>query len=276
MSVLIPKSVSFFFSSDPYNKAQNVSQDGSQFTVVLDQPICLPQAAMAATLSVTQASIWNNSFNISTSFGNDKIRIVTGESVLDLTIPDGLYSLSGLNSYLATQFVNLSLPSNLILISGDDATQKSIITFLNDGDSVDFTQVNSVRNILGFNSRVVISALAGFSEFSDEPANFNRVNSYLILSNLVSQGIPVNSIGQGIICQVPITVPPGSQINYQPYNPIQVDASELVGMGKNVFSFSLVDQNLRATPTAGESWNFVVVLNYFILLTRERVPLMQL
>jgi hypothetical protein len=97
----------------------------------------------------------------------------------------------------------------------------------------------------------------------------------LIRSNLVSQGIPVNSIGQGIIAQVPITVPPGSQINYSPFNPIPVDASELIGIGKNTFSFSLCDQNLRATPTAGETWNFVVVLNYFILLT-ERVPMMKM
>ena len=276
MSVLIPKSISYFFSSDQENKAQNVSQDGSQFTVVMDTPIHLPQAAMASTLTVTQASIWNNSYNISASFHNNKITIITGETVINLSIPDGLYSLSGLNAYLATQFVNLGLPSNLILISGDDATQKSVITFLNVGDEVDFSVPDSVRAILGFNSRVVVSQGAGFSEFSDESANFNRVNSYLIRSNIVSQGIPVNSIGQGIISQIPITVPPGSQINYQPYNPIQVDASELVGMGKNVFTFSLVDQNLRPTPTAGESWNFVLVLNYFILLTSDRVPMLQL
>ena len=257
MSVLIPKSTSFFFSSDAANKAQNVSEDGSQFSVVLDTPISLPQGALSATLSVNQASIWNTSYNISASFGNNKITIVESGTPITLTIPDGLYSLNGLNSYFATQFVNLGQPTNLILVSGDEATQKTIITFLKAGDRIDFTQPNSVRVLLGFNARVVISASAGFNEFSDEPANFNRVNSYLIRSNLVSQGIPVNSIGQGIIAQVPITVPPGSQINYQPFNPIPVDASELVGMGKNTFTFTLVDQDLRPTPTAGETWNFV-------------------
>ena len=289
MSVLIPKSTSFFFSSDPANKAHNVSVDGSQFTVVMDTPISLPQGAMSATLSVSQASIWNTSYNISAAFSNNvfAFRSVFGAPVPDvgpqvpiaysILLPDGLYSLSGFNAYLSTQFVNLGLPSNLITVTGDDATQKTILTFLLAGDQVDFTVANSVRGILGFDARLapVTAQTAGFNEFSDEPANFNRVNSYLIRSNLVSQGIPVNSIGQGIIAQVPITVPPGSQINYQPRNPIPVDASELVGLGKNAFTFSLVDQNLRATPTAGETWDFVLVLNYFVLLTSERVPMKQ-
>ena len=279
MSVLIPKSTSFFFSSDPLVGAQNVSVDGSEFTVVLDAPIALPQGAMSATLSVSQASIWNTSYNISAAFGNNKIAIEAifySPTFFTLIIPDGLYSLSGLNAYFATQFVNMLMPSNLIVVSGDDATQRTILTFLNNGDKVDFTQPNSVRGVLGFDPAVVVSTGPGFNVFSDEPANFNRVNSYLIRSNLVSQGIPVNNIGQGIIAQIPITETPGSQINYQPRNPIPVDASDLVGMGKNAFTFSLVDQNLRPTPTAGETWDFVLVLNYFILLTSDKVPMLQL
>ena len=218
---------------------------------------------------MTQASIWNISCNISASFGNNRFNFVSSEVSYALTIPDGLYSLSGLNAYFATQFVNLGFPSNLIIISGDDATQKTILTFLNPGDQVDFTRSNSVRVILGFDYSLIVSPSARFNEFSDEPANFNRVNSYLIRSNLVSQGIPVNSIGQGIIAQIPITVAPGSQINFSPQNPIPVDASELVGIGKNVFQFSLLDQNLRPSPTAGETCDFVLVLNYFTLLMEK-------
>ena len=263
--MLIPKSVSFFFSSDPSNKAQSVSPDGSQFTVMLDTPLCLPKNAMGATLSITQASIWNTSYNISALFGNNVFRFRTANNVYDIIFPDGLYSLSGLNSYLSTQFVNLGLSSNLFVVSGDEATQRTVITFINIGDQIDFTVANSVRGILGFNPRVITSTITGFNAFSESTATFNRVNSYLIRSNLVSQGIPVNSIGNGIITQVPINVSPGSQINYQPMHPIPVDATELVGMGKNVFTFSLCDQNLRPTPTAGEKWDFVLVINYYIL-----------
>jgi hypothetical protein len=161
------------------------------------------------------------------------------------------------------------------VISGDDATQKTILTFLNAGDQVDFTQANSVREILGFNSRVVTSASAGFNEFSDSTAAFNRVNSYLIKSTLVSQGLNINNIGAGVIASVPITVSPGSQINYQPRNPIPIDASELVGQSKNVFTFSLLDQSLRPAPTAGEMYNFVVIFRWSVLLTSEKIPMMR-
>jgi hypothetical protein len=230
---------------------------------------------MDATIEVSQASIWNVSYNISEAFGNNKFTFVHAEAVNTLTIPDGLYSLSGLNAYFATQFVNLGLPSNLIVISGDDSTQKTILTFLNAVDQVDFTQPNSVRLILGFDSRVVISPSAGFNEFSDSTANFNRVNSYLIKSTLVSQGLNINNIGAGIIASVPITNAPGSQINYEPRNPIPIDASELVGQSKNVFTFSLLDQSLRSAPTAGELWNFVVIFRWSVLLTQERVPMLR-
>ena len=264
MSTLIPQSMSFFFSSDPENKAQTVSAGGSQFTVVLDRPLALPKNAVNATLSIIQSSIWNTSPNVSPSFTNNIFRFRTSGNYYTITFPEGLYSLNGFGSFLAIQFANLQLPSNLFVISGDESTQRTIITFLNAGDLVDFTVANSVREILGFTSRVITAPAAAYNEYSDGPTNFNRVNSYLIRSNIVSQGIPINSIGANIIAQVPINVAPGSQINFQPQHPIPVDCSELIGFGKNVFQFSLCDQNLRPTPTAGETWDFVMVINYYI------------
>ena len=97
----------------------------------------------------------------------------------------------------------------------------------------------------------------------------------MIQSTLVSQGININNIGAGIIASVPITVAPGSQINYEPKNPIPIDGSELIGQSKNAFTFSLLDQALRSAPTAGEQWSFVVVIRYTILLTTEHIPMMK-
>jgi hypothetical protein len=226
--------------------------------------LSLPKNAVNATLSIIQASIWNTSPNISPSFNNNIFRFRASGTYYTITFPEGLYSLSGFGSFLSIQFANLQLPTNLFVISGDESTQKSIITFLNAGDLIDFQVANSVREILGFNSRVVTANIAAYNEYSDSQANFNRVNSYLIRSNIVSQGIPINSIGANIIAQIPINVAPSSQINYHPQHPIPVDCSELIGYGKNVFQFSLCDQNLRPTPTAGEKWDFVMVINYYI------------
>ena len=58
MSVLIPKSASFFFSSDSTNQAQNVSADGSQFTVVLNSPLALPKGVMDFNFSTGAPTGW--------------------------------------------------------------------------------------------------------------------------------------------------------------------------------------------------------------------------
>jgi hypothetical protein len=266
MPTLIPQSLSYFFSSDVTNKAQNVSDDGSQFTVILDRPLSLPPNAVSATLSIIQASIWNTSPNISEQFNNNVFRFTSGGSTYNIIFPEGLYSLGGLNGFLSVQLTNLLLPSNLITISGDESTQRSIITFLFAGIQVDFTIPNSIREILGFDVRLITAPTALFNAYSDNTANFNRVNSYLIRSNIVSQGIPINSIGANVIAQVPIDSAPGSQINYQPQHPTPVDASELIGYSKNTFNFTLCDQLLRPTPTAGETWFFILVINYFIMV----------
>lgn len=260
---MIQKSLSYFFSSDPANGAQNVSTDGSEFTVNLNTPLSLPRDAISATLEITQASIWNTSPNISPQFLNNLLRFQTAGVFYTITFPEGLYSLKGLENFIGLQLTNLQLSPALFVISGDESTQRTVITFENAGDQIDFTIANSIREVLGFNSRVITAPINSFNEFSDSPASFNRVNSYLIRSNIVGQGVPINNIGANIISQVPISVAPGSQINFSPRHPIPVSCHELVGYGKNIFTFTLSDQNLRPTPTSGEYWDFVMVLKYY-------------
>jgi hypothetical protein len=276
MAVLLEKSLSYIFNSDPASGAQNVSADGSVFQVSLNTPISIPKSAIDCSAGVIQAAIWSTSPNIAADFKNNQFEFTTTAApagTYTLTIPDGLYSVAGLNSYFSSQFTNLGLPSNLITLSGDSATQKSILTFSVSGDSIDFTIANSVREVLGFNAAVITAPSAGYSFFSDNTAAFNRVNSYIIASNLVSQGIPVNSQSRGIIGTVPISVAPGSQINYSPQNVVWFDCGELIGSPKINMTFSLLDQDLRPTPTAGDSYSFVILIKYHILLAQGTLPL---
>ena len=233
--MLLKRSVNFIFNSDPTSGSQNLSADGSSFQVSLNTPISIPKGAVDAQAGVLQAAVWNTAANISADFESNQFPFTTSVApagTFPFTIPDGLYSLSGLNSYFSSQFGNLGLPSNLISLSGDSATQKSILTFLTNGDDADFTIANSVREVLGFNSAVITAPSAGYSFFSDNVAQFNRVNSYIIASNLVSQGIPVSSQSRGIIATIPISAVPGSQVNYAPQNVLWFDATELIGRPK--------------------------------------------
>ena len=123
---LIKQSVSLVFNSDPTAGAQNVSDGKSAFEVTLDDPLEIPQNAMGCTAAITNAAIWNTAFNISASFSNNKLRFTTSVAPAGsytLTIEDGLYSVAGLNSFLSSQFVNLTLPANLISIGGNSHTK---------------------------------------------------------------------------------------------------------------------------------------------------------
>lgn len=268
-AALLERTISYIFNSDPASGSQNLSADGSTFQVSLNDPIRIPAGAVNCTAGVIQASPWNSSPNIAASFSNNLFRFTTTVApagTYTITIPDGLYSVPGLNAYLSGQFVNLGLPANLISISGNDATQKSVVTILTTGDSIDFTIANSVRTVLGFNSIVITAPSANYSFFSNNTASFNRVNNFIIASNIVSVGIPINSQSQGVIASIPISAVPGSQISFSPQNVVWFSASELIGQPKVNLQFSLLDQDLRPV-IAVDYYSFVLCLKYSVLLS---------
>ena len=266
MSILLNKEINLFFSSSELASAQNVSSDGSRFSVILDNPIKIPQNALNCSLGVVQASIWNTSPNISVLYKNNKFKFTTSNpknaGTHTIEISDGLYSVSALNSYISTALVNLDLPSNLFTISALSSTGQSVITFSTLGDSVDMTIVDSIRTILGFDSKVITATLSGGSAYSDDVAKFNRNNSYLIQSDLVSGGIPINSVNPNIIASIPISVSPSSQINYTPFNITEVDASNLVGLSKSNINFRLTNQDLQQVSTQGEICTVLIHIRY--------------
>src|SRR5690348_4799178 len=119
MSVILKKSASYVFNSDTSAGAQNVSADGSMFQISLSSPLRIPRDAVDVKMGVIQANIWNTSPNISAAFGNNLFKFTTSVAPAGthtITIPDGLYSVAVLSSYLSSQFVNLGYPSNLITI----------------------------------------------------------------------------------------------------------------------------------------------------------------
>ena len=70
------------------------------------------------------------------------------------------------------------------------------------------------------------------------------------------------------MASIPITVGPGQVINYELTNPVWVDASDLIGRGRQNLSFGLIDQLGRPTPTAGKVFSFVLLLRWTEWATR--------
>lgn len=275
----VPYELTVLFSSDPAQGASPVGTDGSRFSIEMDSPLSLGdpdnlgRRPTAVSLAVTRASIWNTSPNISpeVGFANNIFPFRSGGNAYTIAVPEGLYSLSALDSYLSSQFVNLGLSAGLIRLAANDATQSSVIVFENAGDAVDFRPVSggglsgaTLRTVLGFDAALYTAPSDGFSIQSPNPAAFNRVNSYLISSTAVN-GLVVNSNTTGVLSQVPIDVPPGSQITYDPRNIIRVPCPELAYGGRQRWDFALLDQSGRPAPTGGEYWTFVVTIRYYLV-----------
>lgn len=263
MSIL-ERNMSFFFNSAEQAGARKIGSLGNRFAIQLLDPISIPERALYATLEITSAQIWNTSPNVSSQIGNNKFYITYNATPYTITIDDGLYGVAELEAYLQREFISEGLPDDLIVLSGDDSTQRTVITFNYLNTTIDFNPADSCRDVLGFDAGTVSATVIGESIYSDNQAAFNRVNSYYIKSNILSTGIPQNKFGTGIIAGVPIDVQPGSQITYSPRHPLRANADELIGKSKQYLEFTLLDQLERDVSTNGEEWSFTLVLRYWI------------
>ena len=282
MSVILKKEESYYFTTAKgTDNNVTVSADGSSMNINLDSPIQISSSSIQSTMEVQQANIWNVSPNISASFGNNTLTYIIGGIVQpDIVLPAGQFSLSSINQAISNEFVNRGKASNLISFVGNDATQRCIAIFAQDVQA-NFGAANSIGNILGFPATMgVIPASAvhgeGYSIEGKSEATLNRVNSYLITSNISCAGIPINNSAANVIAQVPITSRPGSQIIYAPYHPTKINIGLLRGHSKNNLTLSLVDQDLRPTPMLGETWGVLITFRTSILLSPDRIPMLDL
>ena len=269
--VLVKEQINFLASSDPANGATGISSGGDQFTVQLQDGIRVPKDAHKVQVSLHEATIWNTIPNITTGV-NDKFYITAPRASDDaltaytITIPSGLYDLSALNDAILRELENdgaKTNPNPVVNLLADDATQKVEIRVNYANIDIDFTQTDTFRDILGFNSQNLTNgATTPFIHLADNTAAFNTINSFLIHSDLVSRGIRLNNSYNQTLGQVLIDVSPGSQIVSKPFNPPEVSADELAGSIKSTIRFWLTDQANNTVNTAGEFYTARIVISF--------------
>jgi len=269
--MLAPSESSFIISSDPLAGASNISADGSRFEVRLNTPITVPKDAKSATLTMETANVWWSISNISAALGNNLLYLhgldVAGaEKDFNITIPDGLYSVESLNSKMQQLVSNLDgkvSPSDNFAILADTATSRIVLDISYPEGTVDFTQANTLRGVLGFNS-AVLGPYAGAPEYvtADTTANFAPLTSFLIHSDLVSGGIPIGPSSSQVIGEVLIDVPPGSQITSAPFRPPASSIRNLVGSSRDSITMWLTDQRNVPVDTNGEYWSCRITLRW--------------
>lgn len=283
--MLIPNEISLLVSSDPQQGAINRSVDGSAFEIQLDEPIHIHKDAINVQVTVEESTVWwtvpniidgsNDTFYV---FGDDDQAIPVPQ-LYTVKIPQGLYDLTALNNSLQSGLESLgartidgggnTLP--LISLAADDATQKVLLRFNYPNVTVDFTQNNTAREILGFDSLVYGPYVgAPINILAPNIAKFNQVNYFLIACDLVQKGIRFNNRYNQVITQVLIDVSPGSQIVSKPFNPAKSNAHELAGSKRTNLRFRLTDDKLRPVNTNNEYWTARIVIRY---LTPQNVKM---
>ena len=266
---MIQKEVNFIISSDAINGAINKTPDGSTFDVQLEQPLTIPKEALNVTVEVQSAAVWWTVPNIITGV-NDIFRITEGTgppTVLDVTVPQGLYDLVGLAAAIERELVNNGASqTNIISFSGDTATQKVVITANVADIVIDFTGSQTFRDILGFTSTDILSNAAVFplNFLASNVAQFNVLEYFLLTSDLVDAGLRFNNRWNNIVARIYIDVAPGSQIIYTPFYAARSTANKLRGRKVHTMHFTLTDQNNKVVNTAGESYSARIVIRYLI------------
>ena len=278
MGSFIPEEISLIVSSDPDAGAINISPDGSQFEIQLDdEGISIPKDAINVNVSVEESTVWWVIPNIIT--GENDTFYIYGDNdatpavpqLFTVVIPQGLYDLGGLNQAVGAQLETLGArtvggsgePLPLISLTPDAATQKVRIRFNYNNVYVDFQPNNTPREILGYKSEQYGPYVgAPLSILAESIAALNQVNFFLLGSDLVNKGIRFNNRYNQTISQILIDVAPGSQIVSTPFNPAKCNAQELAGSKRTNLRFWLTDDKQRNVNTNGEYFTARISIHY--------------
>lgn len=263
------KSFPLFVSSDTALGAFNVTSGIDRFDVQFKNTIDIPDTAKNITLQLTQATVFWTVLNISVEKANNLFRLkVDGNpgTPFDITIPDGLYSVTDLNDAINRELINEGLAGGLVVLTGDNSTGRVLITLTDVDLQVEWI-AGSMFELTGFNLAQEVPAAgfttAAFSELGPNVAAFSDISSFLAHTTLLgASGIPIGDSEAQVIAQIQITVPPGSQVNFQPDNPIKLAVPHLIGQKINEATFYLTDQLNRGLDFNEEDFTMMLELKW--------------
>ncbi len=248
---------------------QQKSQDGSKFVVTLNSNLEIPTTAINIKADVHRVLIWNTFHNINST--NNKLVVVVLGVRTTITLSEGLYTPSTLNTELQQRMLELGFLPQVLTLATNIPQGKIVLQFQNPSIQVDFSDPLSqgLSYILGFNQTLLgsystASPNSPYNKIGDKIAHFNSHEYLLLKSNLTSgEGIMKNDSYQNIICQVPISVPPYSQIQDVLSQPVELDCNLLKGsFGSRNIWMELCDNKGEPIDTSGENYSVLIKIKY--------------
>ena len=264
---LVQKSYSITFNS-AIATPLNASTFNNKYQVTLINGLGVPKKARSCEVALVQAQVWNYDANVRAPINRIYYKPNAVDPETFLTIPNGYYGLDEMNSQIRLQLQLGGENPDIFSLAGDSATQKIIVNFGADGVYLNFNPADSLKNILGFDSRYSPAtapgtpAVNGGLDVADNVAAFNSVNAFLIeCGSIVNDGININAIGTSIVGQVPITAPPNSLISYSPNQTVWVDCEHLIGANRSDIQFTLKNELLQDVSVL-DAFNWTVTIRW--------------
>ena len=252
-------SLTFFLAS---KAALNYVRATSSFSTTYSSPIQVPRESKACYVKVLQADIWNLVANVSPALGN-VFTVEVNSVAYTLTISTGQYSFQALSSAIQNELKKVGVPANALEIGANAATQKIVLQTAIAGTTVSFAQPSSLYKILGYNlGDTVVLAAAGVEYEAPNIAQFNVINSFLVHSDLTTDGIPVNGDYTQTVAKVPITVGSGSLIAFTPAYPIPVPCPGLIGHSVNEVRLWLTTEDGATRVDTQEDYSVLLEISW--------------
>jgi len=260
-----------------------ILDDGAKCVTEISPPLHIPVEAKSAGIKLRNSYIWNTFVNIDPTLGNRLTIYVEPLGVntrYDIVYPTGQYSLDEFNSFFLRESIRLQAPwidkdsgQSELNFEADMAVQKvyitnkSILAYRFSWYIDSSSYLIPLYHLLGFESGTYTEVAASSElepySFSYAPyeANFNFVNSILVLCNLVSRGLRNGGRSQSILAQIPITEDPGSLMVYEPQHTL-ISEPSLNGSTIRSIELTLTNENGQLIRTPGNPWQITVEISY--------------
>ena len=154
-----------------------------------------------------------------------------------IKLPTGNYSISNIANEIRNQIGDIEYQDNIVL-SQNDATLKAVFK-LSPNYRIDFTVPNSIRTVLGFDSRIVGGLPNQKYYEGDNIVNILDVNTIMVNCDLVNDSYNNRELSPILYSFFP-NVPPGYKIVINVSNPIYLRINKRT---INSITLSLTDEN---------------------------------
>jgi hypothetical protein len=177
--------------------------------------------------------------NIDATNNNFRYSPDNGTTWFNIDIPEGSYEIVDINEYIQRNLKD----NESITIEPNNNTLKSVLRIAANY-KVDFTTTNSIRSVLGFNSKVYT---AGYTE-SENIVNIITINSVRVTSDIIGASYSNGTTGDIIYSFFP-NVGPGYKIIEVPANLIYLPITTHTISSMET---KLTDQNGKLLNLRGE------------------------